>query len=332
LAAPSRALRNAVVELFAGTSTPGPPTIGIELELIPYRIADRGVVPIDQLRHALDGVAHIGFEPGGQLELNPPPQPGVSMACAKLARLVQHVDTRLRRIGVAVAAIGVNPWHTVDQLGLQLRSHRYLAMDAHFARIGPTGRAFMRQTAATQICVGLAAGDEGMQQWRTANLVAPVLAALFANAPVPGARTAICRAADPARSRHGNPPMTIEAYADFAAAAQPLDGTFAGDAAVEAHLSTLFPPVRPRGAYLEFRALDALPMPRLRSAAGLLASLLGHAPTACAAEQICADADPAQLWDIAAGAGRQHPLMRELAARLIDAADAAAGALPAGYL
>jgi glutamate--cysteine ligase len=332
LAAPSRALRDTVAALFVGTSRPGPPTIGIELELIPYRIADRGVVPIDEVRAALDGLPYVGFEPGGQLELNPPPQPSASKACAELARLVGHVDTRLRGIGVAATAIGVNPWHSVDQLGLQLRSHRYLAMDAHFARIGPAGRAFMRQTAATQICVGLAAGDEGMQQWRTANLVAPVLAALFANAPVPGARTAICRAADPARSRHGNPPMTIEAYANFAAAAQPLDGTFAGDEAVAAHLSTLFPPVRPRGAYLEFRALDALPMPRLRSAAGLLAGLLGHPPTTRAAERVCADADPAELWDIAAGTGCRHPRMRELATRLIVAADEAGRALPSGYL
>ena len=249
LSAPSRALRDAVAGLFAGAPQPGAPTIGIELELIPYRIADHGVVPIDELRAALRGLSGVTFEPGGQLELNPPPRPSVTAACAQLARLVARIDARLHGIGVAVAATGLNPWHTVDQLGLQLRTDRYLAMDAHFERLGPAGRAFMRQTAATQICVGLATGDDGLGQWRAANLVAPVLAAMFANTPVPGARTAICRAADPARSRHGDPPLTIDDYAEFADRAEPLDQTLRrgrGDRGAPQHVVPAGPAPRQR--------------------------------------------------------------------------------------
>lgn len=316
--APGRTLSDAVAARFAGTDRPGPPTIGIELELIPYRMVDHGVVPVDDLRGALAGLTGISFEPGGQLELNPPPRSTVTSACVQLGRLGAEVDRRLGAIGVAAAAIGVNPWHSPDQLGQQLRSPRYLAMDDHFARIGPAGRAFMRQTASTQVGIGLATGEDGMQQWRTATLIAPVLAALFDNSPSHGARTAICRAADPDRTWLDNPPLTIDAYAEFADNACPLDETFAGDDAVDAHLSTLFPPVRPRGTYLEFRALDALPMPQLRTAVSLVACLLGHPPTTYAAERLCAAADP------------QRP--GHLAGRLLELADAAARELPLGYL
>ena len=332
VSAPSRALHDAVAELFAGSSRPGRPTIGIELELIPCRITDHGVIPIDELRAALDGLAHVGFEPGGQLELNPPPQRSVTAACAQVARLIERVNTRLHKIGAATVAIGIDPWHSVDQLGLRLRTDRYVAMDAYFERLGPAGRAFMRTTASTQVCVGLASGADGMRQWRAANLVAPVLAAMFANTHTSGARTALCRAADPGRTRHGDPPLTIDDYAEFAHRAAPLDVTFAGDESIHAHLSTLFPPVRPRCTYLEFRALDALPMPHLRTATSLLGCLLGDRPTTRAAEQTCADVDPYRLWDLAAGAGLADPLVRDLALRLIGLARAAAGAFPAGYL
>jgi glutamate--cysteine ligase len=40
------------------------------------------------------------------------------------------------------------------------------------------------------------------------------------------------------------------------------------------HLSTLFPPVRPRGGYLEVRYLDAQPYERIGEAVGTVATLL----------------------------------------------------------
>lgn len=340
VAPPHGALEAAVAKLFAGAPSSGPPTVGIELELIPYRLRGHGVVPIAESRSALCGVPHVSFEPGGQIELNPPPEPTVDAACAQLARLKARVDRQLRAIGVATVAIGLNPWHTVDELGLQLDSPRYRAMDAHFERLGTAGRMFMRQTASTQICVGLASGDHGLLQWRAANLVAPVLAALFANSPShqgrrttsAGARTEICRNADAARSRHGVPPLTVDEYVDFARAAAPLDQSFVGDDAVDAHLSTLFPPVRPRGTYLEFRAIDAQSGSGISAAAALVACLLAAPSAAAAAADVCGRHDPQQLWDHAADAGLGVREMRRLAMRLLDVASATTSALPADYL
>ena len=322
-------LQSSVEALFAGTPGDGLPTIGIELELIPYRIDTYGVAHVSQMRGVLASLP-VSFEPGGQVELNPPPAQTVAAAIAQLSRLHDEVGRRLGSIGVGVAAVGLNPWHDEDEVGLQLTSQRYIDMDAHFTRIGSAGRTFMRRTASTQICIGLASGERGMSQWRTANLIAPVLAAMFSNTVVPGARTAVCRAADPARSGHGDAAMTVDEYVSLAAWAEPLGDAFRED--VNQHLSTLFPPVRPRGTYLEFRALDALPLPAVRVATSLLACLLGYPPCIDAVSHLLHGVDQRELWDHAAGAGVRVPAVRDLAKRLVDLASATIDDVPRGYL
>ena len=59
----------------------------------------------------------------------------------------------------------------------------------------------------------------------------------------------------------------MAAYADFARGATPFTGP--GE-----HLSTLFPPVRPRGRYLEVRFLDVQPDERIAEVVGSLTRLM----------------------------------------------------------
>ena len=59
----------------------------------------------------------------------------------------------------------------------------------------------------------------------------------------------------------------VAAYADFARGATPFTGP-------DEHLSTLFPPVRPRGRYLEVRFLDVQPDERLAEVVGTLTDLM----------------------------------------------------------
>jgi glutamate--cysteine ligase len=241
---------------------------------------------------------------------------------------------------VHVVAVGLDPWRRADRVGLQLTSHRYRAMDRHFARIGPAGRRYMRQTAGLQVCVDLRSGREGVVQWRAANLVAPVLAALFANSrvseghclPTASARTAICLATDPARMAYGRLGRTADVvgeYVRYAAGAAPLSEQLAG---VDEHLSTLFPAVRPRGRYLEVRALDSVSAPELGAAVALTTALLA---VPGADDEIVASLDGIDLphlWWLAAGPGMRHPIMRGLAAGLVRIAGSAARDLPTGYL
>ena len=59
----------------------------------------------------------------------------------------------------------------------------------------------------------------------------------------------------------------MAAYADFARGATAFTGP-------DEHLSTLFPPVRPRGRYLEVRFLDVQPEERVAEVVGALTALM----------------------------------------------------------
>ena len=59
----------------------------------------------------------------------------------------------------------------------------------------------------------------------------------------------------------------MAAYASFARGATPFTGP-------DEHLSTLFPPVRPRGRYLEVRFLDVQPEQRLAEVVGRSSPLM----------------------------------------------------------
>lgn len=326
--------------LFAG-SDDRTCRIGLERELIPYSHADvTAPVPIAELRSALADVPDVGFEPGGQIELHPGPSETAAAAVVVLRQRERDARAALAGVGVHLAAVGLDPWRSPERLGLQLAGDRYVDMDHHFGRIGPAGRRFMRQSAGLQVCVDLRTGDEGVLQWRAANLISPVLAALFANSRVcegkrlatDSGRTAVCLATDPARMAYGllgRPGAPVGEYLRFAVSAPPLSDRFAG---VDAHLSTLFPAVRPRGRYLEVRALDAVPGRELGPAVALTTALLAVPAAANEVVRELDGIDVPELWRLAAGPGLGHPTLRGLAAGLVRIARSAAGDLPEGYL
>jgi glutamate--cysteine ligase len=91
----------------------------------------------------------------------------------------------------------------------------------------------------------------------------------------------------------------------------------------EYHLTTLFPPVRPRG-WLELRMLDSLPDPWWRVAAAVATALLDDADAGAAALE-AVDAPPSGAgvtdhWRSAARHGLADPALRTAAQRLFPAA------------
>lgn len=67
----------------------------------------------------------------------------------------------------------------------------------------------------------------------------------------------------------------VAAYVAFA-----LDASvFTDPDALAQHLSTLFPPVRPRPGYLDVRFLDVQPLSAVRTVAEVLAALMYDGPT-----------------------------------------------------
>lgn len=280
-------LKLAVEQLFRPATRPG--RIGAEVELIPVTEADEPA-PVDPgvLAAGFDAgfirAAVPSFEPGGQLELSPAPRPTAAALTLELHRLIARAQRVCAERGVRLLSVGVNPYHSCADVPLRTPAPRYLAMQRLFDRVGPDGRRMMRLTASLQISVDLLPGSAGREQWLVANLAGPPLAAAFANSPsydgrpagIPGARIRIWQGVDPARTgydgRHLDLVDPVGAYHAFAASAARFP--IAEAARPSYHLSTLFPPVRPRGGYLELRYLDAQPIERLGEVVGTVSRLL----------------------------------------------------------
>ena len=274
----------------------GAQRVGIELEWVTRAPSYDTLPSPDELRALLDGPrpgsSRLTFEPGGQLELSGPAHPGPAAAIAAMAADVDSVRTTLAGRGVELVGIGLDP------SGLRSRvvdEPRYEAMETYFDAHWPAGRTMMRNTAAVQVNVDV--GDFGTVdlRWQRAHDLTPVLAAAFANSPfdVTGApsgwrstRLAVWRGIDVRRTRAAARPGTsaASAWTDYALEAPVMFvRTGSGECIVPArplpfarwiheghelgwptlddfayHLTTLFPPVRPRG-WLELRAVDALP-------------------------------------------------------------------------
>jgi glutamate--cysteine ligase len=266
-------IRRQVAELFTRghrTTT----KVGVEQELFAMEFIGGGCVAPDRIGHAIAGRAYadvVSFEPGGQVELSLPAAADAGAAAAQLAQVTSALAADLMVRGVVLDAAPVRDRDLA--VPRFLHSPRYDAMERHFDAVGPAGRRMMRATAATQICLDWWPGVAGIEQWRVLLLAAPFLAAATARSSGPRSRLATWLDVDPSRTAfdgrllRGDDP--VAAYTDFAAgAAVFLDGR------VEDHLTTLFPPVRPRGRYLEVRFPDARPAADVASLAAGLARLL----------------------------------------------------------
>ncbi|MGI8758872.1 MAG: ergothioneine biosynthesis glutamate--cysteine ligase EgtA [Acidimicrobiales bacterium] len=302
----------------------------------------------------LPGRSAVTFEPGGQLEVSSPPTQGSSAACAATAGDLATLGTGVEEAGLELVGVGLDPLRRGRRI---IDGPRYRAMEAYFDATGASrsaGRAMMCNTASVQ--VNLDIGDEATQaqRWRLAHSLGPVLLAAFANSPftdgapngLRSARAAAWAAIDPTRTgpaEAGRDWHPAQAWADYALAArvmlvrvseasfQPLlaplpfarwmeEGHELGYPTLddlEYHLSTLFPPVRPKG-WLELRMIDALPDPWWRAAVAVSAALLDDAEAAESAAT--ATALTMRLWADAARHGLGHPALASAATVCFTAA------------
>jgi glutamate--cysteine ligase len=333
-----------------GSAETVPPRIGLEAEFLLVRDANREApVGIGAAMAALAPIpslirtGRLTFEPGGQLELSPAAAASPAMALAQLDTLSRQTAIALHRRGIELVATGLDRWRSVDLVGLQTPHDRYRVMQAHFDSIGPEGRRMMRQTASLQVCIDRPAGRSAARQWLAANLIGPTLAAAFRTSPGRDNRTGVWLGVDPSRtgfdSRYLDGANPAAGYLHFALDAEvmplprlgegehdrllrtPLVSWIARREArpdpedVRHHLSTLFPPVRPRGRYLELRFLDAQPSERRATAVALVAILLADPIARETAIEIIGD-DPASLaaaWVRSARAGLADPGLRRVA-------------------
>ena len=327
-----------------------------------------GVESLRELLHkdaTLVEEARVTFEPGGQLEISPLPSRTLTEALSAVAGHRARLDRCLDPARIKLFSAGINPWHSVGALGLQTTGPRYITQQAHYDAIGPAGRRMMRQTAAMQINLDVGGPDVADDRWRLANLVGPALSATFANSPivagseagVPGMRSLTWQSVDSSRTGFDGAQVGPDprfAYERFALGAEfmalPRDGetpaalrdSFQGwlDRGVPRpdsddlahHLSTLFPPVRPRRHY-EIRYIDALPARWLAVPVALLAALL-YDPTATREALELVDQEPINrdAWRRSATLAMTDVSLRTTALGLFDIAISAISRLPEGYV
>jgi glutamate--cysteine ligase len=250
------------------------------------------------VRDALPRRSRLSFEPGGALELSSRPAASAGECFAELESDRRRVASALAVEGYELLGLGLDPVRLPRRV---LRTPRYQAMEELFDQDGRAGRWMMSNTASVQVCVDIGLDVDGPQgiadRWDLAHRLAPVLIAAFANSPLRRGEPSMWRstrqhvwaAIDRTRSRavvestvgQGDP---RESWARYALDARvmavrgpgrwtvPRGLTFRdwinGDYHqaptlddLDYHLSTLFPPVRPRGSYLELRMIDAQPGP-----------------------------------------------------------------------
>ncbi|MFJ8533949.1 ergothioneine biosynthesis glutamate--cysteine ligase EgtA [Streptomyces sp. NPDC093591] len=234
----------------------------------------------------------LTVEPGGQLELSSPPAASLMECIGTVSADLDAARAVLREHGLGLHGIGNDPWRSPRRF---LREPRYDAMEACLDRTGPAGRAMMCTSASVQVCLDAGYEEPGPlghgRRWWLAHQLGAVLVAAFANSPLAGREptgwlsTRQLLWMEIGAGRAGAPPLDGDPRAAWARHVldAPVmcvrqDGgpwhvpegltfrewTRSGAPRppvhedLDYHLTTLFPPVRPRG-HLELRMIDAQP-------------------------------------------------------------------------
>jgi len=234
----------------------------------------------------------LTVEPGGQLELSSSPAASLMECIGSVSEDLDTVRAVLRRDGLGLVGVGHDPWHPPRRF---LREPRYDAMERCLDRTGPAGRRMMCTSASVQVCLDAGYEEPGPlglgRRWWLAHQLGAVLVAAFANSPLVGrsptgwrsTRQLIWMEIGPGRA--GGPTLDAQprdAWTDHVLDSPvmcirqdsgpwevPEELTFrewirSGAPRpptredLDYHVSTLFPPVRPRG-HLELRMIDAQP-------------------------------------------------------------------------
>jgi len=321
-----------------------PEGLGVELEWLTSQGGRENRLPVDAATALIGELSplprgsRLTLEPGGQLELSSAPFRTIDAVCAAASSDLAVLGRACADRRVELLALGADPVRPPQRVAV---APRYQAMEHYFDQFGRAGRTMMCNTAAVQVNVGLGAPESVAARWDLANLLGPTLIASFANSPFAdglpsgwqSSRLRAWWALDPSRSapvpRHRPP---VDEWAAYALAARVMLIRVDDDRCVPIvepmsfgqwlahghelgwpdqddlvyHLTTLFPPVRPKG-WLELRMFDALPDPAWKVAVAVAGALLTDTGRADAVT--AAAAPSADLWVDAAQLGLGHRVL-----------------------
>ncbi len=312
------------------------------------------------------------MEPGGQLELSSAPAVTLGELVEVTGRDLTALRDAAAAAGLELCGYGLDPLRPprrVLDLPRYAAMEKFFDRDGPWGRQMMCGTASV-QVCLDAGDDGT--GDSGYRsRWRLLHAIGPVLVAAFANSPLSNGRPTGWRSArqqvwanmDPGRTRapaaDGDPRDAWAAYAldaELMCVREPgstdwtappgltfRDWVRDGGAGtlraptpedLDYHLSTLFPPVRPRG-HMELRMIDAQPGDGWIVPAAVATALAGDERAAdaalAAAEPVWAGnehglgprSDAGDPWLRAARSGPADPSISRASRRCFEAADAA---------
>jgi glutamate--cysteine ligase len=301
----------------------------------------------------LPGGSTITVEPGGAVELSGPPMDGTMPAIAAMTADRAVLRGAFAQAGLGLVMLGADPLRPAKRVN---PGARYEAMETFFAasQTGAAGAAMMTSTASVQVNVDAGPRDGWADRVRLAHALGPTMIAITANSPLLGGKFAGWRSArqhvwsqldsarcgpvlgasgdDPASDWalyalkapvmlvHAPEPLPVTSwvpFADWADGRVLLGGRRPTKADLDYHLTTLFPPVRPR-QFLEIRYLDSVPDAVWPAVVFTLVTLLDDPVAADVAAE--ATQAVATAWDRSAQIGLGDRRLQDAANRCVQAA------------
>lgn len=314
----------------------------------------------ERLAYPIRSGGRITFEPGAQIEHATAPRNTLLEVVSELKAVWDLIRAGFWSHQVCLLSLGVDPWSDAELIPQQLGEGRYEAMAAHFGSRGPAGAVMMRNTCSLQISLDAGRGVTRQQRWVVANLISPVITAMFASSPAVGVRSLRARAwqtLDPTRTgfpdwnriddvdpikdilervlkadviyinRNG---VTIRGgkgwtFRDWVEEGHPTAGS-PTPADLDVHLTTLFSEVRARHGTLELRGIDGIPQRwwhvPLLIAGALLYDQVARDLTMEALGPIASRLN--KTWSTAAAEGLNDPELRLMAQTVAEIGVAAA--------
>ncbi|MGE2715774.1 ergothioneine biosynthesis glutamate--cysteine ligase EgtA [Mycolicibacterium litorale] len=302
---------------------------------------------------ALPGGSRITVEPGGAVELSGPPADGPMAAIAAMTADRAVLRTAFAQRGLGLVLLGADPLRRPRRVN---PGARYSAMEEFFSASGTGAAGAFMMTATASVQLNLDAGPRRgwADRVRLAHALGPTMIAVTGNSPLLAGRFSGWRssrqwvwgeldearcgpilgasgddpASDWARYALRAPVMLVHSpdpvavtnwvpFADWADGRAILGGRRPTRADLDYHLTTLFPPVRPR-RWLEIRYLDAVSDALWPAVAFTLATLLDDPVAADIAAE--ATEPVATAWDRAARTGLGDRRLHTAALRCVETA------------
>ncbi|CAM4116161.1 Glutamate--cysteine ligase GshA [Mycobacterium basiliense] len=306
-----------------------------------------------QLLGPLPGGSAVSVEPGGAVELSGPPCDGIAAAIDAMARDQTVLRSTFADAELGLVFLGADPIRPTMRIN---PGARYRAMEQFFtaSQNGMAGAAMMTSTASIQVNVDAGPQAGWVARVRLAHALGPTMIAIAANSPMlegsfSGWRCTRQRvwgqmddarcgpilgasAEDPvtdwARYALKAPVMLVHnpdavavthhvPFMDWADGRVLLGDRRPTIADLDYHLTTLFPPVRPR-QWLEIRYLDSVPDAFWPAVVFTLVTLLDDPAAADMAAEIVEPV--ATEWDAAARDGLADPRLHAAANRCLAVA------------